>query len=393
MRLNLFSEKDKDLNVGKIGDLPEEKEEIPVEGSETTITENPEESHGGYYENLKTQLTAKGLKKKIIYGVGGAAVLIGAIAIGSNFFEDSAPKTANNYTDSSNLSPASPKINALGYEELARMDGGNQKSNTSPQQNSDPSMNPNLPVGYENSEDVYAHTYSYSQPTMPVIEEKPTYVDSEISFSYVAEAAANSTPEATVNTFSAASYADNYVLKAGTTIPVTLLTGITSDLSGAVIVQVRQDVYDSLNGVAILIPAGAKLLGKYNTGSADGRMSVEFSTMQLPNGRTIDLSAAHGIDGIGFAGVKDKYSEHTGRVLGASFVSSLIAAVAGSSSSGIKKDDRSRGQEALDSAIGNLIETTNKIVDRKMDSSPTATIRPGFRFNVFLGEDLQLPRY
>ena len=420
MNLNIWGKKEVDRNQGKIGDLPTEtpapeevNEEVnqqssedvkPTEDVKPPVTENPEEGKTGTYQKIKAEIQAKGLKKNIIYGVIGLAAFAGALSVGSNILSDKQAPPPNNNSGASSMTHAKAKMDEIGYEELAQMDRGNKNANAAntpgsgPMNPNQPGMNPNAPTNLDNNgpNNMYAHTTpSYSVPTGPavaIVKETPAYIGSDISFGYTAEAA-NKASSVMDGIVSASAYEENYVLKAGTTIPVTLLTGITSDLSGVVIVQVRQDVYDSLNGVAILIPAGAKLLGKYSSGSADGRMSVEFSSMQLPNGQTIDLAAAHGIDGIGFAGVKDKYSEHTGRVLGASFVSSLIAAVAGSGSSGFQKDERSRGQEALDSAVGNLIETTNKIVDKKLDSSPTATIRPGFRFNVFLGEDLTLPRY
>lgn len=410
MNLNIWGKKEMDPNAGKIGDLPKEtstpeevNDEVNQQSSEDVkpaVTENPEEGKSGTYEKIKAKIEAKGLKKNIIYGVAGLAFCVGALSIGSSLLSQKETPPPNNNSGVSSMTHAKAKMDEIGYEELAQMDRGNKGANASQSGNPNaPGMNPNVPEALNNNgpNNMYAHsappTYSVpSGPAVSIVKETPAYIGSDISFGYTA-AAADKTSSLINSTSAPAAYEESYVLKAGTTIPVTLLTGITSDLSGVVIVQVRQDVYDSLNGVAILIPAGAKLLGKYGSGSADGRMAVEFSSMQLPNGRTVDLAAAHGIDGIGFAGVKDKYSEHTGRVLGASFVSSLIAAVAGSGSSGFQKDERSRGQEALDSAVGNLIETTNKIVDKKLDSSPTATIRPGFRFNVFLGEDLTLPRY
>ncbi len=415
MNLNIWGKKEMDPNAGKIGDLPTEtpapeevNEEVnqtpsedvkPTEDANPPVTENPEGGQTGTYQKIKAKIEAKGLKKNIIYGVAGLAFCVGALSIGSSLLNKEQTPPPNNNSGAS-VTHTKAKMDEIGYEELARMDRGNKGANASqPGNPNTPGMNPNAPEALDNNgpNNMYAHsappTYSVpSGPAVSIVKETPAYIGSDISFGYTAAAADKTS--SVINDISApAAYEESYVLKAGTTIPVTLLTGITSDLSGVVIVQVRQDVYDSLNGVAILIPAGAKLLGKYGSGSADGRMAVEFSSMQLPDGRTVDLAAAHGIDGIGFAGVKDKYSEHTGRVLGASFVSSLIAAVAGSGSSGFQKDERSRGQEALDSAVGNLIETTNKIVDKKLDSSPTATIRPGFRFNVFLGEDLTLPRY
>lgn len=182
------------------------------------------------------------------------------------------------------------------------------------------------------------------------------------------------------------------LLTAGTTIPVTLLTGITSKLSGEVIAQVRQDVYDSLTGSILLIPAGAKLIGSYNE-QAEGRVSIKFKSIIMPNTKTIELSSARAIDGIGYTGVKDKYTEHTGRQIGAGLIGAVLSAFVGSGNSGTTSDKRSAGQEARDEAVASTMKTIDKIINKKMDKKPTATIRPGFQFNVFLSEDLALTEY
>lgn len=52
------------------------------------------------------------------------------------------------------------------------------------------------------------------------------------------------------------------VLQAGTVIPATLLTPIISDnMTTTIIAVVRQNVYDSVTGDNLLIPAGSKLIG------------------------------------------------------------------------------------------------------------------------------------
>ena len=54
---------------------------------------------------------------------------------------------------------------------------------------------------------------------------------------------------------------------------------------------------------------------------------------------------------MGFGGVKDLYSEHTGKAVGASFYYQLLAGIAGSASDGSGTDNRSSGQEAINHAI------------------------------------------
>ena len=184
------------------------------------------------------------------------------------------------------------------------------------------------------------------------------------------------------------------VLLTGTLVPVTLITGIDSSLNGSVTAQVRENVYDSITGSSILIPAGSRLIGEYDgSGMNAGRVSVKFTRIMFPDGNSVALNNSLGVDAMGFGGVKDLYSEHTGKSVGASFITSLLAGIAGSSSDGSGTDNRSSGQEAINHAISNMLNTGNEIVKKKLEVGATAIIRPGFEFNVMLNSDLALEPY
>lgn len=184
------------------------------------------------------------------------------------------------------------------------------------------------------------------------------------------------------------------VLLTGTLVPVTLITGIDSSLNGSVTAQVRENVYDSITGSSILIPAGSRLIGEYDgSGMNAGRVSVKFTRIMFPDGNSVALNNSLGVDAMGFGGVKDLYSEHTGKAVGASFITSLLAGIAGSSSDGSGTDNRSSGQEAINHAISNVLNTGNEIVKKKLEVGATAIIRPGFEFNVMLNSDLALEPY
>ena len=198
-----------------------------------------------------------------------------------------------------------------------------------------------------------------------------------------------------INTPDYSSYTtDDRVLLTGTLVPVTLITGIDSSLNGSVTAQVREDVYDSITGSSILIPAGSRLIGEYDgSGMNAGRVSIKFTRIMFPDGNSVALNNSLGVDAMGFGGVKDLYSEHTGKAVGASFITSLLAGIAGSASDGSGTDNRSSGQEAINHAISNMLNTGNEIVKKKLEVGATAIIRPGFEFNVMLNSDLALDPY
>ena len=203
----------------------------------------------------------------------------------------------------------------------------------------------------------------------------------------------SSTATASTPDYSSYTSADR-VLLTGTLVPVTLITGIDSSLNGSVTAQVRENVYDSITGSSILIPAGSRLIGEYDgSGMNAGRVSVKFTRIMFPDGNSVALNNSLGVDAMGFGGVKDLYSEHTGKAVGASFITSLLAGIAGSSSDGSGSDNRSSGQEAINHAISNVLNTGNEIVKKKLEVGATAIIRPGFEFNVMLNSDLALEPY
>ena len=78
------------------------------------------------------------------------------------------------------------------------------------------------------------------------------------------------------------------VLQAGTVIPATLLTPVISDnMTTTIIAIVRQDVFDSVTGDNLLIPAGSKLIG--DPMSMNGRrIDISFNRIIFPNGHSVD---------------------------------------------------------------------------------------------------------
>lgn len=188
-----------------------------------------------------------------------------------------------------------------------------------------------------------------------------------------------------------------YMLHAGTVIPATLQTGITSDSpNGDCVAIVRQDVYDSLTGTHLLIPQGAKIIGKYGQGGARGnhRIGVVFTRIILPDGQNIDLPQQAAIDGTGMPGLADKYTNHTGSLFRTAFMTALLGSAAQSATGNTSGDDnRSPGQEAVSGAVAQVMETASRILDREGNVNPTITISPGYAFNIFINQDLSLGEY
>lgn len=188
-----------------------------------------------------------------------------------------------------------------------------------------------------------------------------------------------------------------YTLQAGTVIPATLQTGITSDSpNGDCIAIVRQDVYDSLTGTHLLIPQGSKIIGKYGQSGSRGnhRIGVAFTRIILPSGSDVALPNQNAIDGTGMPGLAEKYTNHTGSLFKTAFMTALLGSAAQSATGNTSGDDtRSPGQEAVSGAVAQVMQTASQILNREGNTSPTITISPGHAFNIFINQDLSLGEY
>lgn len=188
-------------------------------------------------------------------------------------------------------------------------------------------------------------------------------------------------------------------LFAGTVLPATLITGINSDTAGDIVAQVRQNIYDSQTGETLLIPQGSRLIGTYgnnggtNVGTGQKHLSAVFTRIIFPNGLSITLDNQRGTDSEGYPGLVDQVDNHSPGLYRAAFLTSALTALASSASDGSGSDNRSIGQEAVSTGIGNLLTMGSKIMDKQLNVNPTITIRPGTQFSVFINKDLVLQAY
>lgn len=232
------------------------------------------------------------------------------------------------------------------------------------------------------------------------------YIASAIRFAFgdktASAAAANNSENASgAGTGSGAvqyNQAQPNTLFAGTVIPASLITGIVSGTSGDIVAQVRQDIYDSLTGETLLIPQGSRLIGTYgnnDNGVSTGqtRLNAVFTRIIFPNGFSISLDNQKGTDSSGYPGLSDQVDTHSSSLYRSAFLTSALAALAGSASNGSGSDNRSAGQEAVSTGIGNILNVGSKIIDKQLNVQPTITIRPGTQFTVFINKDLILQAY
>ena len=186
-----------------------------------------------------------------------------------------------------------------------------------------------------------------------------------------------------------------YELKRGSVIPATMITGIISDLPGRITAQVSQHVYDSATGHFLLIPQGTKLFGRYDSKVSFGqsRVLVVWTDIIFPNGSTLQIGGMAGADSRGYSGFADKVNNHYLRTFGSAALVALIGTgidMAVPESSTLSTQDT-----ASDAARRNFAETFGRVAEQTITKSlnvqPTIRIRPGYKFNVLVDQDIVFP--
>ncbi len=186
-----------------------------------------------------------------------------------------------------------------------------------------------------------------------------------------------------------------HIIRTGSVIPATLVSGISSDLPGQIVGQVSQDVYDTPTGKHLLIPQGARLVGEYSSQVQYGqsRIFAVWQRIVFPDGKALDLGSMPGSSGAGYGGFRDRVNNHYLRVFGSAIMmSAILSGVEMTQDSGGDgtESNRQRMSDALSEALGNQLGgVMAEMLSKNMNIAPTLEIRPGYRFNVMLVKDLE----
>ena len=380
--------------------------------------EDEEESDGNVFaeqSNIETpdedapEDGAKTLKGSLIKILAGGVLIVGVASVFSNFMTSPAEKKAEQAdlstinTRTNNPAAALPDT----YADIAKYEQQKKDLEKLPKKKAEPlkvERPAGAPVRYTQPANVpqqYTGTRQSESAAARAAKEAAAILASPILFDLGSQTA--SAAEQGFTGTSAPVFMQNnsrqtgYTLSAGTVIPATMLTGITSDSPGGdVVAQVRQDVYDSLTGKYLLIPQGTRLIGTSGTAGSRGnkRLGVIFTRLIFPNGTSVNLPDQQGIDGAGYPGLQDKYDDHSSTLYRSAFLAALFAAAAQSATGDSNGyDNRSAGEEAVAGSVASILDTAQTIVERDANIAPTITISPGYQFSVFINQDFALGEY
>ena len=335
-------------------------DEFDFETAETPPDEEKDNGSVDYVEDVPETRTIR--KKRILLAMGAVAVFITAAVVSKTFFDEKkqAPErplsTANAaYNPAQGLPDNYADI--AKYQQQANKDAKRKeldqvRANSQSPANTKPKAQKVQTVDMRNEPERVQTVRTVSAPVSRVSsasssnadraareaeKEREAIINSALAFSVASAIASGEDLPASAAytaTSTGAYYpsdyeAQDYTLNAGTVIPATLLTGITSDVPGGdVVAQIRQDVYDSLTGTHLLILQGSRLIGTSGAAKSRGnkRMEVVFSRIILPNGMSLMLPEQRAIDGTGYPGLEDQYTEHKGAAYGSAFMAALLGA-------------------------------------------------------------------
>lgn len=180
-------------------------------------------------------------------------------------------------------------------------------------------------------------------------------------------------------------------LKAGTFLPATLLTAIDTGRPGPVIAVVSQDVRDTISGRYRLVPQGARLIGRQEGDSAWGerRAFVIWERLILPDGRSIRLADAPGVDAQGATGVRGRTDRRL-VPLGVAAVFAGAITTLGELARGGDRDGRGWVASAGDAASIEAARVGGRLIDRELEVRPSIRVAAGAPVRVLITRDLIL---
>ena len=194
---------------------------------------------------------------------------------------------------------------------------------------------------------------------------------------WLKEASAEGTPEATYAKPAAA----DWMVFQGTRIPVVTREAINSDLPGQITAMSTANIYDGIHQCAVMVPVGTKFIGTYSADIRPGqsRLLLAYKRMIFPDGRSVDLSGAQGVDRVGIAGIEGDVDNHLLKMFG---YASGGAQVTTQQSNGTTTTTTIAGQVLAD--IG------SRVMNRNTNIQPTIQLDPGMPMFVTTVRDIAL---
>ena len=176
----------------------------------------------------------------------------------------------------------------------------------------------------------------------------------------------------------------DYTLAEASVIEAALETRVHSSRPGPVVARVTRNVYDTKHLRHVLIPAGTRLIGSLEQAleGEDGRVIVAWTRMMFPDGRARTLPGLPAMETSGEGGLRDKVKSHRASAFGSA---ALLALLGGSTTYAAAQTGGALAGTSLALEMSRMATTR---LGHPLRRRPTVIIRPGYRFLVYVSEDL-----
>ena len=180
----------------------------------------------------------------------------------------------------------------------------------------------------------------------------------------------------------------------GTTVQLTMLRGLTSDMAGTITAQIDIPVCDSITGDNMLIPQFSKVTGHYDNSISNGqeRVGLLLDRIIFPDTSSIQLGGMEGADSPGMPASTIR-SISIGR---RSSLSATIIAIGGAAVQLAQPQQNafsgiSPGSTATGALTQQYSQLGQEAARQGMSIPNTLNIRPGYQFTIAIGKDIHLP--
>lgn len=173
----------------------------------------------------------------------------------------------------------------------------------------------------------------------------------------------------------------------GTMIQAVTETALDSSLPGAIRAVVSEDVH-SFDGTRVLIPRGARLIGRYRSdvALAQSRVMVAWDRIILPDNQTVEISAFGG-DELGRTGttgsVDTRFAQRFGSAALISLIGTLPAVAAG-------RIEDETAADIANAVGGDLRDSTRSVTQDYLAIRPVVHVDQGTRITVMVDRDLEI---
>ncbi len=183
-----------------------------------------------------------------------------------------------------------------------------------------------------------------------------------------------------------------FEIKAGWEIPAVLEQSLNSDLPGDIKGLITSNVFDTASGRYLLIPQGARLIGKYDSRISYGQdgVQVAWDRIIFPDASSVDINGMVGLDSHGNSGLRYDVDHHYKRLFGFAALTSAFSAAFDLSQRNTQSalTYPSVTDTATASVGREMSETGAQITRRNLNVQPTVKVPVGYKFTVRVNRDI-----